>query len=236
MKKIKILSLIILLSLTNLTPSVAEEINSRSITVSAVGNEEATPDAIKLMFSVTGKASTNKVALANSNKVANSVRALLKKELIASNDTNSSNLYTSPEYKYDEKSKESKLTGYTANQNFTITIRNVSKSGDLIDKIVELGKESIMISGIQPIVLDKSATVKKARVLAVKEAREKADHYAQLLNVSIDKVLTLSESSNSYPIMPVYRAEGVASFDQSTNLDLGVQEISVAITITYSIK
>ena len=160
MKKIKVLSLIILLSLTNLTSSVAEEINSRSITVSAVGNEEATPDAIKLMFSVTGKASTNKVALANSNKVANSVRALLKKELIASNDTNSSNLYTSPEYKYDEKSKESKLTGYTANQNFTITIRNVSKSGDLIDKIVELGKESIMISGIQPIVLDKSAAVK----------------------------------------------------------------------------
>jgi uncharacterized protein YggE len=236
MKKILVLSLAVLLTITSLNSSVAGEINSRSITVSAIGTEEATPDAIKLMFSVTGKASTNKVALANSNKVANSLRVLLKKELIASNDINSSNLYTSPEYRYDEKSKESKLTGYIANQNFTITLRNVSKSGELVDKIVDLGKESIMISGIQPIVLDKSATVKKARVLAVKEAREKADHYAQLLNVSIDKVLTLSESSNSYPIMPVYRSEAVASFDQSTNLDLGVQEITVSITITYSIK
>ena len=93
-----------------------------------------------------------------------------------------------------------------------------------------------MISGIQPVVLDKSATVKKARVLAVKEAREKAEHYAQLLNVSLDKVISLSESSNTYPIMPIMRSDVVASFEQSTNFDLGVQEVTVSITVTYSIK
>lgn len=239
MRKIKLFGLVLLLTLINSSPSSAGEIgnvSTRGITVTANGSEDAVPDAIKLIFSVTGKASTNKVALANSNKVANSVRALLKKEMIATSDINSSNLYTYPEYKYDEKSKENILTGYSANQNFTITLRNVSKAGELVDKIVDLGKQSIMISGIQPVVLDKSATVKKARVLAVKEAREKAEHYAQLLNVSLDKVISLSESSNTYPIMPIMRSDVVASFEQSTNFDLGVQEVTVSITVTYSIK
>jgi hypothetical protein len=239
MRKFKIITLVILLSLTNPNFATASEIggaSARGITVSATGSIDATPDAIKLIFSVTGKASTNKVALANSNKVSNSVRALLKKEMIASNDINSGNLYTYPEYRYDEKTKDNILTGYTANQNFTITVRNVTKSGELVDKIVELGKQNIMISGVQPVVLDKSVAVKKARVVAVKEAREKADHYAQLLGVNVDKVLAFSESSNSYPIMPIMRSDSLASSEQSTNFDLGVQEVSVSITITYSIK
>jgi hypothetical protein len=32
------------------------------------------------------------------------------------------------------------------------------------------------------------------------------------------------------------RSDVVASFEQSTNFDLGVQEVTVSITVTYSIK
>ena len=112
-------------------------------------------------------------------------------------------------------------------------MRAADTAGSVVDDIVAAGGDGLQLSGATPFVLDNSKATAAARTAAVKSARAKAASYASLLGVKLGKVTYLIENSSpvSYvPVMGVAKAESDA-----TVIDLGEQDVSVSVTVKWSL-
>ena len=91
----------------------------------------------------------------------------------------------------------------------------------------------MQVNGVSPFVLDSSKASLSARTVAVKNARAKALSYAKLLGVKLGRVITLTESSgpSAYPIMAMAK-DSVGN----TVIDLGQQDVTVAISVKWAIN
>jgi uncharacterized protein YggE len=229
-KRISIIAVASLVSAGFFTTS-AEAATSRYVTVNAQGSVKVVPDAVRINATSTNVAATSKEALAATAKTSAAVRAALLAAKIDKKDIATQSISISPEYKYENNT--STIIGYRASQSFTIVVRAADTAGSIVDDIVAAGGDSLQLSGATPFVLDNSKAMAAARTAAVKSARAKAASYASLLGVKLGKVTYLIENSSpvSYvPVMGVAKAESDA-----TVIDLGEQDVSVSVTVKWSL-
>ena len=230
----KRISLIVLLSIAVagvIAPS-AHAAATRYITVSAQGTVKVVPDAVRINATATSVAATSKEALAATAKTATAVRAALKTAKIDTKDIATQSISVYPEYKYTNDGG-STLTGYRGSQSFTITVRAADTAGSLVDALVAAGGDNLQINGATPFVLDSTKSLEAARAAAVKSAKAKATSYAKLMGVKLGKVNYLVENSaptNYTPVMAVAKAESDA-----TVIDLGQQDVSISVTVQWSL-
>ena len=205
---------------------------TRYITVSAQGVVKVVPDAVRINATATSVAATSKEALAATAKTATAVRAALKAAKIDTKDIATQSISVYPEYKYTNDGG-STLTGYRASQSFTITVRAADTAGALVDALVTAGGDNLQINGATPFVLDSTKSLEAARAAAVKSAKAKASSYAKLMGVKLGKVNYLVENSsptNYVPVMGVAKAE-----NDATVIDLGQQDVTIAVTVRWSL-
>jgi uncharacterized protein YggE len=205
---------------------------TRYITVSAQGVVKVVPDAVRINATATSVAATSKEALAATAKTATAVRAALKAAKIDTKDIATQSISVYPEYKYTNDGG-STLTGYRASQSFTITVRAADTAGALVDALVAAGGDNLQINGATPFVLDSTKSLEAARAAAVKSAKAKASSYAKLMGVKLGKVNYLVENSsptNYVPVMGVAKAE-----NDATVIDLGQQDVTIAVTVRWSL-
>jgi uncharacterized protein YggE len=205
----------------------------RYISVSSVGTVKVTPDAVRLNASVSNISKVSKDALAAANVAASKFRAAILANGIDKKYLSSTTLTVYPEYNYTQDAGNV-LIGYRASQSFEVVIRNAAKAGEIVDAVVASAGDSLAINGVTPFVYDNTKATEAARNSAVKNAKAKAASYAKLLGVKIGKIIYLQESSapSSYPIMMV---QAKAS-DESTQIDLGQQDVSVSVATRWAIS
>lgn len=207
---------------------------TRHITVSAEGTVKVTPDAVRLNASVTVVAATSKLALSQVSTTADALRAALTKASISTKDIATQSITVYPEYNYTND-KGSTLIGYRGTQNFTIIIRNAANAGVVVDSVVAAGGDNLQVNAVTPFVLDSSKAAESARAVAVKNAKTKALSYAKLLGVKLSKISYLTENGSPSISAPIY-AGAVAKSDMGTTVvDLGEQDVTVSITVRWSL-
>ena len=204
---------------------------TRYITISSQGSVKVVPDAVRINATSTNIAATSKEALAATAKTSAAVRAALTLAKIDKKDIASTSVSVYPEYKYDNNTTV--LVGYRASQSFTITVRTAATAGDVIDAIVSAGGDSLQLNGATPFVLDNTKAATAARTVAVKNARAKAASYASLLGVKLGKVNYLLENSAPTPYIPVMAVAKAES--DATVVDLGEQDVTVSVTVQWSL-
>ena len=205
----------------------------RYVTVNAEGVVQVAPDAVRLNANVTIIAGTSAEALSKTSAAAAKVRAALTAKKIAAKDLKTTSISVYPEYNYTQE-KGSVQIGYRASQSFEVIIRNATSAGAVVDDVVAAAGDSIQIQGATPFVLDSAKATASARAAAVTNARAKAKSYATLLGVKLGKVTYLVENSSpvSYsPIMGVAKSADTGA----TEIDLGNQDVTVSITIRWSL-
>ncbi|MFM8236004.1 MAG: SIMPL domain-containing protein, partial [Actinomycetota bacterium] len=213
-------------------PANASE-SSKHITVSGVGTSTVTPDAVRFFASVSVIAKSNKEALASASKSATAVRGALRDNGIATKDIKTSSLTVYPEYNYSQD-KGQELLGYRATQSFTVVIRKADSAGSVIDAVVGAGGDNVQINGVAPFLLNGAAATEKAREAAVADAKARANSYAKYLGVSLGRVLSLTEVNAPVYNFPVM-AKGAAAED-ATQIDLGETEVTVTVTVRWSLN
>jgi uncharacterized protein YggE len=215
-----------------LAPASIAASTTRSISVNAEGTVKVTPDAVRMSATATVVAATNKAALAATGKLAAEVRAALLDNGVAKTEIATQSITSYPEYTYTQDGG-SQLIGYRASQSFVVTIKNAANAGVVVDAVVAAGGDDLQVTGVSPFVLDASKSSLAARTVAVKNARAKALSYAKLLGVKLGRVITLSEGSgpSAYPIMAM--AKDAAG---ETVIDLGQQDVTVAISVKWAIN
>ena len=204
---------------------------SRTITVSATGSVKVTPDAVRVNATVTQVATSNALALSEVGTSAAAVRKALLANGISTKDIKTQSLTVYPEYNYTQD-KGSVLIGYRGSQSFEIVVRNAANAGTIVDAIVAAGSDNLQLNGVTPFVIDSTKALASAQSVAVKNAKAKATSYAKLLGVKLGKVSYLIENSApTYPgpLMAMDKASG------STVVDLGQQDVTVSITVSWNL-
>jgi uncharacterized protein YggE len=231
-KRISLLA-VVALSISSMALPAAQAAESRYITVKAQGTVKVVPDAVRINATATNLASTNKDALSATSKTAAAIRAALKTAKIDSKDIATTSITTFPEYKYGNDGTTT-LLGYRATQSFTITVKAANTAGAIVDSLVAAGGDSVQINGVSPFVLDSTKATESARAIAVKNAKSRALSYAKLLGVSLGKVNYLTEDSSPVPPAPIFAT--AKSEADATVVDLGQQDVTVAITVQWSLR
>ena len=233
MKRISVIAIAIaLIGGVALAPASMAAAPNRYITVSADGTVKVTPDAVRINAAVSIVGATSKEAMASVATSAAAVRTAFLSNGVAAKDiaTQSVNIY--PEYNYTQD-KGQVLIGYRATQSFVVVIRHASTAGVIVDAIVTAGGDNLQLNGVTPFILDSSKATIAARAAAVKNAKTKVSSYASLLGIKLGKVNYLIENSSPSvypPIMAVARDSSGA-----TQIDLGLQDVSVSITIQWAL-
>jgi uncharacterized protein YggE len=205
----------------------------RYVTVNAEGIVQVTPDAVRINASVSLVAGTSALALSKTSTAAAKVRAALVAKKIATKDIKTTSISVYPEYNYTQD-KGSVQIGYRASQSFEVIVRNAASAGAVVDDVVAAAGDDVQIQGATPFVLDSAKATASARAAAVANARAKAKSYAELLDVKLGKVTYLVENSSPVSYEPL-RGVAKAADSGATEIDLGNQDVTVSITIRWSL-
>lgn len=208
--------------------------NSNLIYFSGEGKVYTKPDVAFVDFSVvTQGARINDVQDANSKKM-NKVITFLKSSGIEEKDIKTTNYSLYPQYVY-EGYRVPQITGYQINQTVSIKIRDLDKVGEILQGVVEVGINQVnsLYFGVE----NDEELKEQAREMAIKDAKEKAEKLASQIGVNLKKIVGFSETTNGYPVPMYGKGEyGIGGGGNSPNIEIGENEITVNITLTYEIE
>jgi uncharacterized protein len=206
----------------------------RWIEVSGEGSVSAAPDFARLTLGVTTTGKDARAAMAANAKSANALVALIKSEGVAPADIQTSGVSISPMSSNQPPAQASPptITGYSVSDNVTVTVRDLSSLGALLDNAVAAGANTIY--GISYGEDDPSALIDKARPLAVADARRKAEIYAVAGGAKIGRLMELTEEAGARPIAFAARAYAPAAA-ASTPIEAGEDKLTVTVRARFEL-
>ena len=209
---------------------------SQGVTVQATGTVKVVPDGVSFNFAVSVLAQSSETAMSDASAAAEKVRAALEAAGVAKDDIATQNISVYPEYVSSTTGMQT-LSGYRAQQVFTVTLRDTAKAGEVVDAVIAAGGNSLQVYGVTPTLLDTDAAVAQAREAAIKSAKEKAKDYAGLVDEDLGSVVYVTEvTSPSSPIpLMVGDSATVSSPMAKTEINLGTQDVSVTVEVRWSL-
>jgi uncharacterized protein YggE len=212
------------------------EVNpDRSIEVTGEAAIEASPDFARVTLGVTTTAKDAGEAMAENAKAAATLIGGLKDEGVAAADIQTSNLSISPNFASHQSntSEAPAITGYTVGNSVTVTVRDLSRLGALIDKAVGGGANAMY--GVEFGQSAPSALLDKARPIALADARRKAEIYAAAAGAKLGRLMALSEEVGGPPAPMQRRIFAAASAVASIPIEAGQNKLTVTVTARYDL-
>ncbi|CAN7559739.1 SIMPL domain-containing protein [Mesorhizobium sp. LjNodule214] len=206
------------------------------IIVSGEGQATAAPDLALLTLSVMREAKTARAALDANNGAMAAVIAAMKSAGIKDRDLQTAGIQINPRYNYTNKpdgSQEAELVAYQVTNTLSVRIRDIDKTGDILDKAVSLGVNQG--GGIAFSNEDPSAAVTEARKKAVANAVTKAKTLAEAAGVSIGRVLEITDQNIAPPPMPI-NAKAFDAAGAAVPVQAGENSYAVQVTVTFELK
>jgi len=240
-------------------PSGATAVNT--ISFDGKGEVSATPDLATISFTITGDAKDVIGAQTKVTTKETAVLDFLNKNDIAKSDIKTENYNSSPQYQYLNSAcpqpmqnqsypgsapnmptycppGKQVLTGYEVSENISVKIHDITKTGQLIKGVGDIGISNI--SGPNFSIEKEDALKEQARKIAIDDAKSKAAALSHDLGVRLVRIVSFSENGN-YPV-PMYATKdmmsgGVASTaTPAPALPTGENKITSNVTITYEIR
>lgn len=206
----------------------------RSITVNGEGKIKVKPDTASLNVGVQATATTATEALSQANTSGAALIAALKGAGVSDNDIATSGLSIYPQY----GGNSSIITGYQASNSVTVTVRDITKTGPVIDAAAAAAGDHITLGGVSFYVDDTEALIGAARTDAINNAKKRATEYATAAGVTVSGVVQISEVSVNNPIPLMYAAAADSSAgtpSAPTPIQTGTQDLTVSVTVVYQL-
>lgn len=213
----------------------SEEMQS-VINVSGVGEVYAKPDLATANFSVFTEGNQVAAAMEETTEKMNSIISLLKEKGVLEKDLRTTEFSINPRYAWPRGGAQV-LSGYEVRQTLEVKIRDLEKSGEIVQTAVNAGANQV--GNLQFTVDDRDSYVSEARKQAIDEAQAQAKEIASQLGVRLTRITGFYESTNSGYPMPYYRGGSAESFDLAVSstpqIETGESKIEVNVSITYEI-
>lgn len=211
-----------------------QTINGTRLDVVATGEVTRVPDVARISTGVITNAPSATAALEQNNVQMRKVRDALHKAGIADKDIQTSAINLFPEYRQDERTGGNpQLVGYRAQNEVTVTFRDIANTGRILDALVAQGANQINGPTLS---IDKpEAALDEARIQALANARSRAELYARATGKRVGKILAISESGGGVP-GPIIVRGFAAARAEAAKIDAGEQALSVSLNVTFELE
>ncbi|NRA89426.1 MAG: SIMPL domain-containing protein, partial [Rhizobiales bacterium] len=217
--------------------SVAIPAFAQSISIQGKGIIISAPDIAYISIGVSSNAATARIALDKNNKAMNNIITALTKQKVESKDFQTSNFSINPRYNNNRDNNQlPEVIGYEVFNTLSITIRDLQSLGPILDQVVVSG--SNRINNIRFSIANPGPLKDKARALAAKDAKRRAEIYAATLGFTLGKITRITEGrattnpfNGNFPMMSASRM----SMDKgsSTPVEAGEQAVTTSVDITW---
>lgn len=217
-------------------PALADEPVPRvpTLTVTAEGHADRTPDVADIWSGVVTAAPTAAAALAANATRITAVIAAVRRAGIAERDIQTSGLSLQPQYRYGEN-QPPVLTGYQATNTVALRVRDLANTGKLVDALVAVGASQINGPNFRVDAAD--AALDGARTKAVAAARARADLYARASGLHVKRILSISESGGERPEpRPMMMTAARSKAADSTPVAAGEVSLVVNVTMVFELE
>lgn len=212
-----------------------------TITIEGRGEVTAAPDMAMITSGVTTQGATAREALdANTAAMAELIEEL-KAAGIQARDIQTSGFSVNPNYVYtDERDANGytlppKINGYQVANTVTVTVRDLEALGSILDRSVTVGANTV--NGVTFAVADPSELYNEARKAAFTDARAKADLYADVADIGLGNIESISETQGFNPPQPypMYsRAEMAA--DAAVPVEAGELTFAINVSVQWELE
>jgi len=202
-----------------------------TIVAGGTGRVALAPDLADLRLGVSVSRPTVDAARAEAGRLMDAILAAVDGAGVARRDVRTALLSVQPRYDYRDN-KAPTLTGYELANVVEVTVRDLARLGDVVDGTLGAGATSM--DGLSFRIADPTEAEREARVLAMAQARSRADVLAEAAGLTIDGVAEVIEGAAGQPPGPRPKAERMMmATDAATPVEAGSLEIAVAVTVTY---
>lgn len=217
------------------TPPPAAVALPRTITVVGEGSVSLEPDIATLQVGVDIAGDSAKAASSEVKSTIDAILAALKAQDVAQEDIQTSNYSIYVERPTDPKTgMPGETITYRANNFLTVTVRDLTKVGDLLEAAIDAGANNIY--GVNFGLEDSDAALADARKLAAANARAKAAELAGLHGVTLGNVVSVSEviENGMYTSAASLKAMAAGS-GGGPGIQPGELEIGAQLQVVYAI-
>jgi hypothetical protein len=231
-KSITLTVLLTLAILLSACSPASQEKSVRTLSVNGSAQISLTPDIAFITIGFHSEDPSAAEAVAQNNAKAQAITDALKAKGVDEKDIRTINFSIYPQ---DDYSPEGQKIGtrYMVDNNVYVTLRDLSKVGEMIGAAVDAGANSI--NGIQFDVADKTPLLAQGRQAAVDNARLQAEELAKAAGVELGEVQSIS-FYNSVPA-PFYadvKAAGIGG--GGVPISAGELTITVDVSVIYEIN
>jgi len=207
------------------------------IWVNGEGKVTATPDVANVSLGIESQAATVTEAQNNAASAMDTVMNTLTENGVAKKDIQTQYFNISKVTRWDDKNQQEVVLGYRVTNTVTAKIREIEKTGTIIDAVALAGGDLTRVNNIYFSVDDPTAYHKEARDKAMADARNKAEQLASLAGVKLGKATYISESLY-LPPTPIYQGPMMGAAPAAaptTPISPGETEITLTVQVTYAI-
>lgn len=213
------------------------------IWVSGQGTISVAPDIATLDFGVETRAANVSEANSQASASMDAIVEALKARGVKDEDIQTSRFSIYPRYDYIEEEKDGVrsgrevLVGYRVRNNATVKLRDLESIGEVIDEVVTAGGDDVRINGINFTLEDPKPKMSELREMAVADAKAKAEHLAELSEVSVGRLIYISEGAAGPSVRSSFRQSLGLDFAYAAPAALAAPSISGGeVTLSLSVQ
>lgn len=199
------------------------------IIVNGYGAIEQVPDLVVIRFEVAATAKSFSLAKQSvDSTIAKAIKAA-KKHSVVEDNINASKINASPQYEWQNKERIYK--GERVSRQVEIKLTEAKRYNDLVDALLAAG-----ISRLQPVQLDftlRDELENKALLLALDDAKQKAQTMAQHLGSSVERVFQIAPVERAHFAGRMAMSASLESDSEKAPLKLGKQKLEQQIRVVY---
>ncbi len=202
----------------------------RGVIVIGEGSVSVPPDYARVRSGVTTRAKTAIEATEANTKAMAAITAMLSNAGIAQKDIQTARFSVQPIYESHQSNSEQKLSGFSVSNQINVTIRQIDKVGEILDRLVTTGATDV--GNVEFLHSDSAKALDEAREAAVADARRKAELYAHASGLILGGVSWITEDSRYGAPMPMTALRASAAM-ASVPIATGEDTLHVRITVGF---
>ncbi len=205
-----------------------------TITVNGEGSVSAAPDMAVVNTGVVTRSDTASDALERNNAAMTRVMSLLKQYAIEDKHVQTTGFNVQPEIDYKKRTQPPTVIGYRVTNGVTVKVHDLDVLARILDALVQAG--SNQVSGIQFTFKDASALKEQARRNAYRDARARAELYAEEAKVELGSIQLITEGPVSAPLpRRTYRAAMAEGAAAEVPVAVGENEIRATVNVVFNV-
>ncbi|AZI59178.1 DUF541 domain-containing protein [Nakamurella antarctica] len=202
-----------------------------SVTVTGQGRVKIAADQVAVDLAIEIVRSEASQAFEAAAGSATTVLALLADGGVDSRSVRTTNMHLAPKLSWQDG--QERMLGFSCGQGLLAVLQGLSGLSRLLSSVATAGVEGVRFNGLVFSAADPAQAQQQARALAIADAKNKAEHYAQLVGRQLGQAISVSEIPGSAGGGPItmMRAASLADMPVAP----GEGEVDAKVEVVYEI-